>query len=184
MGAVKFEIDGETYDFTSKNFWENFVIDNEGNIILKPKPKAEEAEETRNPFERVKEGGSFYLIGSNGDIMTHKENSLCFIEKYHNCANYCTDAELLRRRALYEKLERCLWRFSMENGGSGDFYPVLDRIKRKWFVSFTEIQRFGPSFKTREICDRAIEEVIEPILDGIAEEEIFVWRGVGNGSNP
>ena len=106
MGTVKFEIDGgEIYDFTSKNFWENFVIDNEGNIILKPK-----AEKTRNPFERVKEGESFYLIGSNGDIMTHKENSLCFIEKYHNCANYCTDAELLRRRVLYEKLERCLWR--------------------------------------------------------------------------
>lgn len=36
--------------------------------------------------------------------MTHKENSLCFIEKYYNCANYCIDAELLRRRALYEKL--------------------------------------------------------------------------------
>lgn len=30
MGTIKFEIDGETYNFTSKNFWENFVIDNEG----------------------------------------------------------------------------------------------------------------------------------------------------------
>lgn len=134
MGTVKFEIDGEIYDFTSKNFWENFVIDNEGNIILKPK-----AEKTRNPFERVKEGESFYLIGSNGDIMTHKENSLCFIEKYHNCANYCTDAELLRRRALYEKLERCLWRFSMENGGSGDYYPILNRVTRRWSTTCVEI---------------------------------------------
>lgn len=172
MGTVKFEIDGETYDFTSKNFWENFVIDNEGNIILKPK-----AEKTRNPFERVKEGESFYLIGSNGDIMTYKENSLCFIEKYHNCANYCTDAELLRRRALYEKLERCLWRFSMENGGSGNYYPVLNRVTRRWSITCTEVQRFGPSFKTHEACARAIEEVIKPMLDGV-DEEIFVWRGV------
>lgn len=168
MGTIKFEIDGKTYDFTS----ENFVIDNEGNIILKLK-----AEETRKPFERVKEGESFYLIGSNGDIMTHKENSLCFIEKYHNCANYCTDAELLRRRAFYEKLERCLWRFSMENGGSGNYYPILNRVTRRWSITCTEVQRFGPSFKTCEACARAIEEIIMPMLDGIAEEEVFEWRG-------
>lgn len=168
MATTKFEIDGKTYDFTS----ENFVIDNEGNIILKLK-----AEETRKPFERVKEGESFYLIGSNGDVMTLKENSLCFTGKYHNCANYCTDAELLRRRALYEKLERCLWRFSMENGGSGNYYPILNRVTRRWSITCTEVQRFGPSFKTREACARAIEEVIKPMLDGV-DEEIFEWRGV------
>ena len=132
----------------------------------------------RNPFYMVNEGESFYFIGGNGDVMTLKENSLCFTGKYHNCVNYCTDAELLTRRALYEKLERCLWRFSMENGGSGDYYPVLDRVSRGWSVSYSAFQRFGPSFKTREACARAIEEVIKPMLDGIAEEEIFVWRGV------
>lgn len=168
MANIKFEIDGKVYDFAP----ESFVIDNEGNIILKSKV------EKRNPFERVKEGEGFYLIGSNGDVMTLKENSLCFTGKYHNCANYCTDAELLRRRALYEKLERCLWRFSMENGGSGNYYPILDRTIRRWTVTNTEIQRFGPSFKTREACGRAIDEVIKPMLDGIAEEEIFVWKGV------
>jgi hypothetical protein len=169
MGTIKFEIDGKTYDFTSENFWKNFVIDSKGNIILKPK--------TSNPFERVKEGESFYLIGSNGDVMTHKENSLCFIEKYHNCANYCIDAELLQRRALYEKLERCLWRFSMENGGSGNYYPILNRATRRWSITCTEIQRFGPSFKTHDVCVRAIEEVIKPMLNGV-DEEIFVWEGV------
>ena len=132
----------------------------------------------RNPFYMVNEGESFYFIGGNGDVMTLKENSLCFTGKYHNCANYCTDAELLRQRALYEKLERCLWRFSMENGGSGNYYPVLNRASRKWSVSYSAFQRFGPSFKTREACARAIEEVIKPMLDGIAEEENFSWRGV------
>lgn len=171
MANIKFEIEGKVYDFAP----ESFVIDNEGNIILKPKPSVEEK---RNPFEMDKEGGSFYFIGGNGDIMTHKENSLCFIEKYHNCANYCTDAELLRRRALYEKLERCLWRFSMENGGSGKYCPILDRATRRWSITCTEIQRFGPSFKTYDACARAIEEVIKPMLDGVAEEEIFSWKGV------
>lgn len=110
--------------------------------------------------------------------MTNKEYPWDCVDGYYDCANYCTDAELLRRRALYEKLERCLWRFSMENGGSGDYYPVLDRATRGWFVSYTDSQRFGPSFKTIETCARAIEEVIKPMLDGIAEEEIFAWRGV------
>ena len=170
MGTIKFEIEGKVYDFAP----ESFVIDNEGNIILKSKPSAKK----RNPFERVGDGKSFYFISGNGDVMTFKESSSCLAEKYHNCANYCTDAELLRRRALYEKLERCLWRFSMENGGSGDYYPVLHKSSRYWNVACTSAQRFGPSFKTIETCQRAIEEVIKPMLDGIAEEEIFSWKGV------
>ena len=170
MANIKFEIDGKVYDFAP----ESFVIDNEGNIILKSKPSAEK----RSPFERVGDGKSFYFISGNGDVMRFKESSSCLAEKYYNCANYCADAELLTRRALYEKLERCLWRFSMENGGSGDYYPVLDRASRGWFVSYTTSQRFGPSFKTIETCGRAIDEVIKPMLDGIAEEEIFEWRGV------
>lgn len=170
MANIKFEIDGKIYDFAP----ESFVIDNEGNIILKSKTSGK----PKSPFERVGEGKSFYFIGGNGDVMTLKENSLCFTGKYHNCANYCTDAELLRRRALYEKLERCLWRFSMENGGSGNYYPILNKATRDWSIISVESQRFGPSFKTHEVCARAIEEVIKPMLDGIAEEEIFVWRGV------
>lgn len=168
MANIKFEIDGKIYDFAP----ESFAIDNEGNIILRSKP------EKKNPFYMVKEGESFYFIGGNGDVMTLKENSLCFTGKYHDCANYCTDAELLRRRALYEKLERCLWRFSMENGGSGDYYPVLHKSSRCWNVACNSTQRFGPSFKTAEVCERAIEEVIKPMLNGIAEEEIFSWKWV------
>lgn len=171
MANIKFEIDGKVYDFAP----ESFAIDNEGNIILKSKPSAEEK---RNPFERVKEGESFYGIDSYGEVVNAIEGVGCSAPDLFEVANYCTDKYLLRRRALYEKLERCLWRFSMENGGSGDYYPVLDKASRGWFVSYTDSQRFGPSFKTIEACGRAIDEVIKPMLDGIAEEEIFVWRGV------
>lgn len=173
MANIKFEIDGKVYDFAP----ESFVIDNEGNIILKSKP----LEDKKNPFERVKEGENFYFIGGNGDVMTLRESSLCFNGKYHNCANYCTDAELLRRRALYEKLERCLWRFSMENGGSGEWYICFDRSKRTWGVNCLEKGgwvSFGPTFKSYKVALEATEKVIEPLMRGIAEEEIFVWRGV------
>ena len=170
MANIKVESEGKVYDFAP----DSFVVDNEGNIILKSKPSAEK----RNPFERVGEGKSFYFISGDGRVVTKKEYPSYYADEDYDCANYCTDAELLRRRALYEKLERCLWRFSMENGGSGDYYPVLDRASRGWFVSYTASQRFGPSFKTIKTCARAIEEVIKPMLDGIAEEEIFSWKGV------
>ena len=168
MTKKKYEIEKKVYEIAP----DSFVINNEGNIILKSKP------EKRNPFKRVGEGENFYFISGDGRLMTNKEYSWHCSDGEYNCANYCTDAELLRRRALYEKLERCLWRFSMENGGSGNYYPVLNRITRRWSITCTEIQRFGPSFKTHEACARAIEEVIKPMLDGIAEEEIFAWKGV------
>lgn len=168
MANIKFEIDGKVYDFAP----ESFVIDNEGNIILKSK------QEKKNPFERVKDGDGFYVLGQYGDIQKAREGFMCSGSALYEAANYCTDEELLRRRALYEKLERRLWRFSMENGGSGDYYPILNRRNRRWTISNSPMQRFGPSFKTSEVCARAIEEVIKPMLDGIAEEEIFVWEGV------
>lgn len=70
MANIKFEIDGKVYDFAP----ESFVIDNEGNIILKSKV------EKKNPFERVIEGEDFYFIGGNGEVMTFKEISSCFTE--------------------------------------------------------------------------------------------------------
>lgn len=63
MANIKFEIDGKVYDFAP----ESFVIDNEGNIILKSKP------EKRSPFERVAEGEEFYFIGGDERLMTNKE---------------------------------------------------------------------------------------------------------------
>lgn len=170
MATIKFEIDGKTYDFTG----EKFRIDEEGNLVLMP----EEKEKEKNPFERVEEGKDFYYISGDERLMTNKEYPWHCVDGYYDCGNYCTDAELLRRRALYEKLERCLWRFSMENGGSGDYYPVFHKATRTWNVVNTPIQRFGPSFKTREIGQRAIDEVIKPMLNGAAEEEIFMWKGV------
>lgn len=170
MANIKFEIEGKVYDFAP----ESFAIDNEGNIILKSKPSAK----PKSPFERVGDGKKFYGIDSYGEVVKAIEGVGCSAPDLFEVANYCTNAELLRRRALYEKLERRLWRFSIENGGSGDYYPILNRATREWSIISAESQRFGPSFKTREACARAIKEVIKPMLDGIAEEEIFSWRGV------
>lgn len=54
MANIKFEIDGKIYDFAP----ESFVIDNEGNIILKSKPLAKK----RNPFIWSKREKVFILL--------------------------------------------------------------------------------------------------------------------------
>lgn len=169
---MKIIFEGKQFEFhTNKNG--DIVVEGEGNIILNSKPKA------KSPFDRVREGEAFYSISGVSRIMSNEERLMYSPGMYYDCANYCTDKKLLKRRALYEKLERCLWRFSMENGGSGYYYPIMDRSNKKWkvFTASVAVQRFGPSFKTREICTRAIEEVIKPMLNGI-EDEIFVWDGV------
>lgn len=85
MANIKFEIDGKVYDFAS----ESIVIDNEGNIILKSK------QEKKNPFERVKEGDWFYVLGQYGDVQKAREGFMCSGSALYEAANYCTDEELL-----------------------------------------------------------------------------------------
>ena len=104
MANMKLEIDGKVYDFIP----ESFAIDNEGNIILKSK------QEKRNPFERVKEGDGFYVLGQYGDIQKAREGFMCSGSALYEAANYCTDEELLRRRASMKSLNGVcgvfLWR--------------------------------------------------------------------------
>lgn len=117
MANIKFEIDGKVYDFAP----ESFVIDNEGNIILKSKPSAK----PKSPFERVGEGKSFYGIDSYGEVVNAIEGVGCSASDLFEVANYCTDKYLLRRRALYEKLERCLWEgklFGVHGAPDGGYY--------------------------------------------------------------
>ena len=70
-----------------------------------------------SPFKRQKYGDDYYYIGNDGKVgitidFTYDSDSI-----HHDNANYCTDEELLRQRALEEILARRLWRYSMEHGG-------------------------------------------------------------------
>lgn len=131
-----------------------------------------------SPFRRVGEGLPFYAIDAHGEVQRTFDSYDLGSGLLYDCANYCSDKELFTRRAFYEKFERYLWRFSMENGGSGDYYPILNRDNRNWAVARGTMQRFGPTFKDSETCERAIEEVIRPMMGTTTADEIFVWEGV------
>lgn len=136
-----------------------------------------------NSFERVRENEKFYFIDDCGIIGASTDCRGVFQNNVFDVANYCTDIELMQQRALHETLNRLLWRFSMENEGNkidwenGKF--------DKWYIYYenrTEIMRTSDNcyqknegaiyFYTREIAQRAINEIIKPFMKNNPK---FVW---------
>lgn len=70
-----------------------------------------------SPFKRQKYGDGYYYISSNGEVNIFTDFALGCDSIHYDLANYCTDKELLKQRALEEILARRLWRYSMEHGG-------------------------------------------------------------------
>ena len=78
----------------------------------------EKRETKKSPlFERQKYGDEYYFINSIGEVGSSCDFTYDYDLTRYNNANYCTDEELLRQRALEEILARRLWRYSMGHGG-------------------------------------------------------------------
>ena len=126
-------------------------------------------------FKRAKVGEDYWYIDSMGDVVSFTEDFSGFDTECYNIANYCTDKALMEQRALYETLNRLLWRFSMEHDGnkidwqnsiSSKAYIYYNYTTKMWYVD--ETLRFRDVgkiyFYTTEIAEQAIEEVIKPFM--------------------
>lgn len=151
--------------------------------MLKDSKKLEEVK--KNPFERVRNKG-YYFIQYNGtveyDFDRDSSGDICCFA----IANYCTDKELMKQRALHEILNRLLWRFSMENGGGESTWGIYDRDcnyyitynydmhPARFTVEFTLFYEVNGTvyFSSKELAERAIEEIIKPFMKDHPE---FVW---------
>lgn len=130
-----------------------------------------------NPFARRK-AENYHTIHANGRIYTYNDWGTEDDDSCYDCANYCSDKNLLRRRAFYEKVERNLWRFSMENGGSGNYIIFFNKDKDVWTWDNVSMPKFfGPSFASKEVAIRAIDEVLVPLLkkEGKTPADLFEW---------
>lgn len=130
--------------------------------------------EKNSPFKRQKYGDKYYYIASIGEVSGTRESGNSFDSVCHGNANYCTDEELLKQRALEEILARRLWRYSMEHGG--DKIDWSDS-QRKYVIYYDP--RDGLFYTTcnstcqttstvyfvdRETAANAIKEIIEPFM--------------------
>lgn len=135
-----------------------------------------------SPFERVKLNKRYYGIGDGGTVFLSNEDNFHIDEERYKVGNYCTDKAIMEQRALHETLNRLLWRYSMEHDGdkmkwfpnnngkhnckivynhSGENFIILEND------SYEDLG--AVYFKTREIAENAIEEIVNPFMSAHPE---------------
>ena len=130
-----------------------------------------------NPFERTRKNSIYYTIDTAGVTRRCNERNDGVDDIFYQVGNYCTDKEIMEQRALYEILNRLLWRYSMEHDG--------DKVewrkgggKRNWKIFYghsssllevdhnDDFEAIGTVyFHTKEIAEKAIDEIIKPFME-------------------
>ena len=134
-----------------------------------------ENEKKRNPFERQKKELFYYFVDVDGAVGEDKDGHYEIDDALYKAANYCTDKNLMHQRALYETLNRLLWRFSMENGesenswnGINDHYEIYWSCSNEGFVICKNCHAKSLNavyFPTKELAMKAIDEIIKPFME-------------------
>lgn len=155
---------------------DNYIVINGKRAELTPEQlKALGIEtEVKSPFARVQRDELFYAIDPAGEIGKIVERNTKSDRVLFECANYCTDKEIMEQRALFETLSRLLWRYSMEHDGNK---IAFNDGKAKWsiycsaatkeFMVCRGCHSFDIStvyFATEEIAKNAIEEIVKPFM--------------------
>ena len=128
-----------------------------------------------SPFKRQGHGDKYYYIATIGKIDASFETNCDVDLVRHDNANYCTDKELLKQRALEEILARRLWRYSMEHGGDkfdwsnsqqNKFAIYYDAENGSFYITTNAISQTINTtyFVDRETALNAIKEVAEPFM--------------------
>lgn len=129
---------------------------------------------TKSPFDRVEKDETYYLIDTDGKVYDSIEAHDEIDEAIYNAGNYCTDEKLLSQRAMHETLNRLLWRYSEENGGSGNW----ETANNHWLIykdMYTGIINSTYSVYTKEpstiyfasetIANEAIAYIVLPFIE-------------------
>ena len=134
-----------------------------------------------NPFARVKHAERYLVIDTIGEVESATDKRCAIDNDRYEVANYCTDYLLMKQRALYETLNRLLWRYSMEHDGDkinwdnvSDKHAIYyDNDTNQYKVEIWNTIRYCGTiyFHTKEIAKNAIEEIVKPF---IAEHPDFV----------
>lgn len=138
-----------------------------------------------NPFERQEQNELFYWITGTGRVVPNSRDSLeaSTIQLFYDNGNYCADENLMQQRAWHETLSRLLWRFSMSHSGDtikpqnvnqSKYVIRYDRFYKEHVVlKITKASCFEETcFRTKEIAQQAIEEVLKPFIESHPE---FRW---------
>lgn len=88
-----------------------------------------------NSFERQVIGTDYYCIGTNSVVHKTTELETFLDDRRYEIGNYCTNEDLLEKRAAEEALLRKMWRFSLTH--DGDKIDWNNGDTQKWYLSYT-----------------------------------------------
>ena len=117
-----------------------------------------------SPFGRQPKSTPVYFITSKGRVEYGVEVKDFHCQGLYDVANYCTDKAIMEQRALRETLNRILWRYAMEHGGTGNYEIAYNPDNGCFMIQNCIYNYFGQSFKTRKDAESAIKEIIEPFM--------------------
>lgn len=121
-----------------------------------------------NSFERQKQDAGYYYIGRDGIVYETTELVTCLDDKRYEVGNYCTNKELLKKRAAEETLLRKMWRFSLTH--DGDKIDWNNEDTQKWYLglgsekgvvisgAYVFRQTGNIYFNSREVAEEAKKE--------------------------
>jgi hypothetical protein len=125
-----------------------------------------------NPFARMGCNEDYYFIDDEGEICKTCDTVFEFDNNRFEVANYCTDKAIMEQRALHETLNRLLWRYSMEHGGTGAPVICYSKMENKFKTQLTCSNYFEPSFVSTQTAEAAIKEIVKPFM---AAHPNFKW---------
>lgn len=135
-----------------------------------------------SPFARMR-SESYYFITAEGCVFAGCETRTIADDERYEAANYCRDKGMMEQRALHERLNRLLWRYSETHGGENawdsqniqaHYYIYLDTQNSVLYVSYNDAYHIEGVvyFKEEYIAENAITEVVKPFMEAHPE---FVW---------
>lgn len=153
------EIDGKKYFLSA-------------DLVNSIKSEIENQEVITKVMDRGVIGDTYYFIDTYGRVTKFEEYQFPVNQIHYEIANYCRDKDLMTQRALYEELDRLLWRYSIisDTGvryiGKPWWRIVYDNcLKRFDVLESYDVSSNQVYFDNRDAAFQAIEEIVKPFME-------------------
>lgn len=162
---------------------ENYIVINGKKMDLTEEQLKQLGIEVRkNPFERVKNGKTYWCIDENNDLCDYQEQADFTDTSLYDAVNYFNDDAFAKQVALHQLLYRKLLKFAYEDecedtaewDGSNKHWAVRYDYACGTFTTYCQ-NAYGAQevyFSSEEGAKRAIKEVVVPFMKEYPE---FVW---------
>lgn len=132
-------------------------------------------DDEKSPFDRAENGDIYYYLSCDFEVCGTAELKCSSDDLCYNCANYCTDENIMKQHALHMQLNNLLWRYSMTHGwdeidwndqNANKYTIVYDKVTNRFALDYNYASKqIGVIyFYNQKSAIAAIEEVVNPFI--------------------